>query len=156
MRLVLDTDVVLSGLRSVTGGSRILLFAIEAKAVTPRIGVATLIEYEAVLTRSEHRSVTGLGVEEVDRFLNGFMMYADEVAPHFRLRPSIRDPDDELFMELAINGQAEALVTFNVGDYRPIGSRSAVQTIEVCRPGDILRRLPWRPTPTSGSTFLPR
>ena len=48
MRLVLDTDVVLSGLRSTVGASRILLLAVEAGVVTPLVSVAMVIEYEAV------------------------------------------------------------------------------------------------------------
>lgn len=124
MRLVLDTDVVLSGLRSVVGASRVLRLAIESKAITPLTSVAALIEYEAVLKRAEHRPATGLQVEEVERFLNSFVALADQVTPHFRLRPSIQDPDDELFMELPVNGQAEALVTFNVADYRAVDARS--------------------------------
>ena len=47
MRIVLDTDVVLSGLRSTMGASRILLLAIEAGVVTPLVSVAIVIEYRS-------------------------------------------------------------------------------------------------------------
>jgi predicted nucleic acid-binding protein len=60
MRIVLDTDVVLSGLRSTMGASRILLLAIEADVVTPLVSVAIVIEYEAVLKREEHLAASRL------------------------------------------------------------------------------------------------
>lgn len=145
MRLVLDTDVLLSGLRSTVGASRVLLLAVEASVVTPLVSVATVIEYEAVLKRAEHLEATRLDADDVDRFLDDFVAHADHIAPHFRTRPSVHDPDDEIFAELAINGRADALVSFNVGDYRPADRRARGLEIPVCRPGEILRRLAWRP-----------
>ncbi len=145
MRLVLDTDVVLSGLLSRVGASRILLLAIDANVLKPLVSVATLIEYEAVLKRANHLETIGWDIEEVGRFLDGLVARADHVIPHYRIRPSVRDPDDEIFAELAINGQADALVTFNVKDYQSAGPTAVRLPITVCRPGDILRRLSWRP-----------
>jgi putative PIN family toxin of toxin-antitoxin system len=145
MRLVLDTDVLLSGLRSTVGASRVLLLAVNAGAVTPLVSVATVIEYEAVLTRAENPEAMRLNIEEVNRFLDDFVAHADPIVPYFRTRPSVQDPDDEIFAELAINGQADALVSFNLDDYRPADPRSPRLHIPVCRPGDILRRLEWRP-----------
>ena len=154
MRLVLDTDVLLSGLRSTIGASRILLLAVEAGVVTPLVSVATVIEYEAVLKRPDHLQATLLDAEEVDRFLDDLVAHANHITSHFRTRPLVRDPDDEMFAELAVNGQADALVSFNVGDYRPTDPRTSQLTILVCRPGDILRKLSWRPPATSRSAFL--
>ena len=155
MRLVLDTDVVLSGLRSTVGASRVLLLAVKAGVVTPLVSVATVLEYGDVLKRAEHLRAARLDVEDVDRFLDDFVAHADHVTPCFRVRPSVQDPDDEMFAELAINGQADALVPFNLGDYRPADPRAPRLDIPVCRPGGILRRLPWRPSAILPSAFLP-
>ena len=54
MRLVLEMDVLLSGLRSTVGASRVLLLAVKARVVAPLVSVATVIECKAVLTRAEH------------------------------------------------------------------------------------------------------
>lgn len=156
MRLVLDTDVVLSGLRSTVGASRILLLAVEAGVVTPLISVAMVIEYEAVLKREEHLTASRLDANEVDTFLDAFVAHAEQVVPHFSYRPSVRDPDDEIFVSVAINGHADALVTFNVADYAPIDDRQTGPGVMICRPGDILRRLTWRPSATSPFAFLHR
>lgn len=155
MRLVLDTDVLLSGLRSTIGASRVLLLAKEAEVVTPLVSVATVIEYEAVLKRPEHRHVAGLDADAVDRFLDAFVARAEHIVGYFRVRLSVRDPDEEMFAELSVNGHADALVSFNLADYRPIDPRSTHLAIPVCRPGDILRRLSWRPSATLLSGFRP-
>ena len=155
MRLVFDTDVVLSGLRSTVGASRMLLLAIEAGVVAPLVSVATVVEYEAVLKRPENRQVTGLDTREIDSFLDNLVAHANHVDVHFGTRPLVHDPDDEMFAEVAINGQADALVSFNLRDYRPAGLRSSNPVFPVYRPGDALRRLQWQPSTTSRSSFLP-
>ena len=58
-------------------------------------------------------------------------------------------------MTAAINGMADALVTFNIRDYIPRDHRITGFGINVCRPGDILRRLSWRPSVTSRFGSLP-
>ncbi len=110
-----------------------------------------LVRPPGVLKRAETLRATGLDTADVDRFLDDFIAHAHAVDVHIRYRPSVRDPDDEMFMELAINGGAEALVSFNVGDYRPADRRFGGPDILVCRPGDILRRLTWRPSAISHS-----
>jgi putative PIN family toxin of toxin-antitoxin system len=145
MRLVLDTDVVLSGLRSTIGASRVLLRAVEARVVTPLVSVATVIEYEAVLKRPENLRATGLAPDDVDRFLDALIARASHVTTWFQQRPSIRDPDDELFVELAVNGRAEAIVTFNRRDFTATDLPFDHLGIAVLSPGEALRRLAWRP-----------
>ena len=51
-----------------------------------------------------------------------------------RTRPTLRDLDDEMVLETAINGRADAIVTFNVRDFAPAAARfhcSAVKPVEV-------------------------
>jgi putative PIN family toxin of toxin-antitoxin system len=156
MRLVLDTDVILSSLRSPTGASRVLLIAAWEGVITLLAGVATMVEYEAVLKRPEHLVEMGLDTGDVDVFLDNIAALCEPVFPDFSYRPSIRDPDDEIFVEVALNGAADAIVTFNVKDYLPSDPATGSLGIAVCRPGDILRRLSWRPSTDTLSAFRPR
>jgi predicted nucleic acid-binding protein len=66
----------------------------------------------------------------------------------------IHDPNDDKFVTAAINGNAEAIVTFNIRDYVPRDGRVTGLGIEVCRPGTILRRLSWRPSATLPFGYL--
>ena len=156
MILVLDTDVVLSGLRSTVGASRVLLLAVAAGAATPLVSVATVLEYEAVLTRPANLRAIGLDMTEVGRFLDDFIAHARAVAVEVTWRPSVRDPDDEVFFDLAVNGAADALVSFNRADYRPLHPSQPAPFMPVLTPGETLRRLPWRPSAISPFVFPPR
>ena len=54
----MDTDVLVAGLRSRTGASRILLLAVEARVIRPLVSVATFLEYEEVLTKPSTSGTT--------------------------------------------------------------------------------------------------
>jgi putative PIN family toxin of toxin-antitoxin system len=151
----MDTDVLVAGLRSRTGASRILLRAAYAGIIRPLISVATFLEYEAVLTRAEQLTAMRLTVAEVDAFLNVFLTKADEVSPYYNHGGIVRDPNDDKFVTAAINGNAAAITTFNVRDYVPRDGRVGGLGILVCPPGDLLRRFSWRPSATSPFGFLP-
>jgi hypothetical protein len=114
-----------------------------------------MFEYEAVLKRSEHLAATGLNAAEVDRFLDHWAGLVEPVVAHYSWRPTIRDAN-EIFAEAAVNGAADMIVTFNVSDYQPADDRQGSLGIEVCRPGDALRRITWRPSATTLSAFRSR
>lgn len=155
MRVVIDTDVLVSGLRSAAGASRVILLGVRERVLIPLLSVAMLLEYEAVLKRSATLAATGLVAADVDVFLDAWAGMAEAVPRGFSHRPAIMDPDDELFLQAAINGGAAALITFNVGDYRPADDRAAGHGVAVVRPGAFLRRLAWRPSTTSLFAFRP-
>lgn len=63
---------------------------------------------------------------------------AEPVEIHFLWRPQLTDPGDEMVLETAINGRADAIVTFNVRDFRVVQSQFG---IEILRPRDAIRRI---------------
>jgi PIN domain len=64
---------------------------------------------------------------------------ADRAAEaHFLWRARLRDADDEMVLEAAVNGRADAIVTFNTRDYRPAVGQFG---LELLTPGDALTRL---------------
>ena len=141
MRVVLDTDVLVSALRSRTGAShRILLTALDG-GLTLLASVAIFLEYEDVLTRPGHLTAAGYTRAKMRDFLHALSGIVVPVVSHYQWRPSIRDPDDEMFVEAAINGQADAIVTFNRKDYRALGSLLLPESLVILRPGELLRRL---------------
>ena len=75
------------------------------------------MEYEATCRRAEHRLAAGLSDHEVEVFLNALIALAEPVESHFLWRPQLRDPGDEMVLEAAVNGRADALVTFNIRDF---------------------------------------
>jgi len=138
MRLALDTDVLVAGLRSATGASRRLLELLDEERFEAVANVSMMLEYEAVLKRPENLLAAGLSVKDIDDFLNSLAMLVAPVPSFFLWRPVLRDPADEHVLEAAINGQADAIVTFNVRHFAPAAGRFRLQ---VLRPGEVLRRL---------------
>ena len=69
-----------------------------------------------MLKRPEQRLEHGLTLEQVDDFLAELAALVEPVETHFQWRPQARDPSDEMVLEGAINGHADALVTYNIAD----------------------------------------
>jgi putative PIN family toxin of toxin-antitoxin system len=136
--LVLDTDVVVAAMRSPRGGSAELIRRIRAGDARMLLSVALALEYEAKCMMAEHRLASGLNEAEVMVFVDGLLSMAEPVQQYFRWRPQLRDPGDELVLEAAVNGRAEAIVTFNEKHLREAQTSFG---IEVFRPGEALRRL---------------
>ena len=96
------------------------------------------LEYEDVLKRPEHRLAHGLTPLEIDEFLAELAALIEPVEVHFQWRPQTRDPNDEMVLEAAINGQADAIVTYNVSDFVEAGARFE---IAILCPGELLKRV---------------
>ena len=129
MRVVLDTSVLVAGLRSQLGASSRVLYAVAERRCIPLVTTAVFLEYEAVLLRSEQRLATGMSPEDVEGFLAAFASAAEPVELNFLWRPQLRDPADELMLEAAVNGRAEALITHNVRDFQSATARFGVRTL---------------------------
>jgi predicted nucleic acid-binding protein len=87
------------------------------------------LEYEAVCSRPEHLLAAGLTEEEVTVFRDTILALAQPVAMHFLWRPQLRDTCDELVLEAAINGEADALVTFNAKDFGDMPGHFGVELL---------------------------
>jgi putative PIN family toxin of toxin-antitoxin system len=138
LRIVLDTSIVVAGLRTRLGaGNAVLRLAAERRIrllATPPL----FLEYEDVLKRPEHRLAHGLTIEQIDEFLAELAAIIEPVDVHFQWRPQTRDPNDEMVLEAAINGQADAIVTYNVVDFAEAGEHFE---ISVMRPGALLKKV---------------
>lgn len=134
---MLDTDVVVAAMRSPAGGSAEVLRRIDAGRAIMLLSVALALEYESICTLAEHRLASGLSASEAAIYVDGLIGLAEPVKSFFRWRPQLRDPGDELVLEAAVNGQADAIVTFNESHLREARRFG----IAVMRPAEALRRM---------------
>lgn len=133
--IVLDTDVLVAAFDSPTGASRRLVLAVFDGAVKLLMSTGLLLEYEAVLTRPTVLRMIGIESAAVLDELAGVCV---PVALDYRWRPVALDPDDDMVIETAINGGADAIATFNIGDMHAGAERFGIR---VERPATILRRM---------------
>jgi predicted nucleic acid-binding protein len=96
------------------------------------------VEYEAVLTRPEHLASAEITAAEAEIALDVLAAVVEPVESHFLWRPRLRDADDDMVLEAAANGRADAIATFNTRDFAGVASKFG---IAVLTPAEILRRL---------------
>jgi putative PIN family toxin of toxin-antitoxin system len=138
MRVVLDTSVLVAGLRSPGGASSVLLDTVLSGVLQPIVSVPLALEYEAVLTRSENLEAFNISTADAVGLVKAFCKQGIPVHMGRSLRPQLRDADDEFVLETAIYGHADVIVSFNCRDFLPAATRFG---IEVLLPGSALGRL---------------
>jgi putative PIN family toxin of toxin-antitoxin system len=120
VRLVLDTCVLVSAFRSRTGASRQLINLLVAGDFEAVVNPALFFEYEDVLGRDQQIAAHGYTAHEVSTFLETFAKFTICVPQmHWQVKPRLPDAADELVLEAAINGFADAIVTFNLKHFLP-------------------------------------
>lgn len=137
VKLVLDTNVLVSAFRSRRGASNALLQMGDEGRFQIVVSTALYLEYREVLSRPEIRDATGHSLEDIDAVLNALATFAIGVDIPFRTRPAMSDADDEMVLEAAVNGSADAIVTHNVRDF----AAARIWKVEVVKPGKMVRRL---------------
>lgn len=138
LRIVLDTDVIVAALRSPKGASAAILRAVDDGRVRLLSSVALVLEYEAKCTLPTHYEAAKLSQGDAVAFVDAVAALSEPVELHFFWRPQLCDPGDEMVLETAINGRADAIVTFNLRDYGHTPQRFG---IEVLLPSQAIQRI---------------
>jgi predicted nucleic acid-binding protein len=126
---VLDTDVVVAAVRSRGGASAEVVRIALRGDVEIGLSVALALEYEAVALREEHLAAGELSERDAMTVIDALIAVAAPIGAHFRWRPQLSDPDDEMVLEAAANGGASALVTFNRKDFAPAAARFGIDIL---------------------------
>jgi len=116
LQLVLDTNVMISGLRSQRGAAYKLLQTLNNPRWQINVSTSLLLEYEDVLKRPG--MVPGLSHQAIDIWLDGVCAIAARHSIFYLWRPLSNDPKDDFLLELAIRAQADFLITYNKRDLR--------------------------------------
>jgi predicted nucleic acid-binding protein len=115
-----------------------LLHRVANGIIRPLTTPAFFLEYKDVLQRPEHLRAFGISIAEIDQYLDGFAAVVHPVEVHYRWRPQLPDPNDELVFEAAINGGATAVITHNIRDFTLAGVSFGIEALP---PAEALRRL---------------
>ena len=120
MRVVIDTNVVLSSLLSRRGASFRLVQRLGSPQFQPVISPPLCLEYEDVFRRPG--LLTGYAPQDIGDFLDYFLAQCIECRIHFLWRPHLPDPKDDSVLELALAGGAPFIITHNIRHFRSADS----------------------------------
>ena len=112
MRIVLDTNVLVSALITPLGNPARILDLIRQNEVSVYLDQRVIMEYEEVLSRPAFPFLK----KDVDTVIDMFRENAVFVSS-LPLKERLPDPDDECFLEIALHGKVDALVTGNLRHY---------------------------------------
>lgn len=90
------------------------------------------------MTRREHLRASGLSLSQIEELIDMICAAGTEVRMTRSQRPMLRDANDEMVLETAINGGANAIITFNRADFADIPVEFS---IEVLAPREALKRI---------------
>lgn len=134
-QIVIDTNVMVAGLRSRRGSSFRLLKLVGTGIFDIHLSVPLVLEYEDVLLRElPGLQATTAAVRNVIDF---HCAVAHRHPIFFLWRPYLLDPKDDLVLELAVKAQCDFIVTYNTRDFVGI-ERFGLRAIE---PGEFLRQI---------------
>jgi predicted nucleic acid-binding protein len=124
---VLDTGVVVEAMRNPMGPAGEYLRGARRLEVALAANVGLALEYEALC--GEHGEAVGLSPEEAKAFGSAVAALMTPVQTQRLWHPRLRDPTDELVLEAAVNGQADAIVTFSPKDFAVASDRFGIEVI---------------------------
>ena len=117
MKVVFDTSLLVAAARSKQGASFALVSALPSSQFQICLSVALYVEWQAVLTRTEHLPVNQQA-ENALAFLRYLASLAHLQDIYYLWRPQLRDPNDDMVLELAVAAQASYIVTHNIRDFQ--------------------------------------
>jgi putative PIN family toxin of toxin-antitoxin system len=135
LQIVLDTNIVYSALRSRNGASFLLMSLLPSSRFQLNVSVPLVLEYEDVLKRNPNELIfTDL---EIDMFLDSICAMANRHDVFYLWRPILRDPGDDLVLELAVKAKCQYIVTYNKQDFEGVEAFG----IEVIDARDFLKKI---------------
>jgi putative PIN family toxin of toxin-antitoxin system len=117
-RIVIDTNVVVSALRSQRGASFKLLMEIENNKFDMNISVPLVLEYEDALKRLIGK--IKLRKRDIDDILDYLCSVAKQWKIFYLWRPYLKDPKDDMVLELAVTAKCDFIVTYNKDDFQNV------------------------------------
>jgi putative PIN family toxin of toxin-antitoxin system len=119
IRVVIDTNVLVAALRSNMGASHALVSLLPSEKFHFCLSVPLYIEYKTVLTRPDNMSGRS-SAEEIIAFLRYLCRIACHQKIFYLWRPWLRDPKDDMVLELAVAAKCQYIITYNLKDFANI------------------------------------
>lgn len=116
--IVIDTNVILSSLISKKGASYKLVSLIGSGKFEINISVPLILEYESISL--EHLDLLYLEEQDIIDFIDYICTIGKKCQIFYLWRPFLRDPKDDMILELALNSRSDYIVTYNKKDFKGV------------------------------------
>ena len=136
LQIVVDTNVLIAALRSKGGASfRLLTLIGESEKFEINLSVPLVLEYEDVANRQ--KSEIGLTASDIGSLLDYLCHVGHCRTIHFLWRPFLKDPKDDMVLEVAVEARCRYIVSFNAKDFAGVEQFG----LRVLAPQDFLRKI---------------
>ena len=122
VKVVLDTAALTSAIRSSTGAAAEIVRLAAVGKLTLLLDLKLVCEYRDVALRPQHIAASGRTSEDVEAI-------ATPVLVRIKHRPLSQDANDDMVLDVAINGYADAVVTNNIKDFLAAAERFGIQVL---------------------------
>ena len=117
-KIIIDTKVLLSALYSRRGASFKLISLVGQWYFDIVLSLPLFIEYKSIIKRN--RSKIKLSDEKINDILNYLCLVSEHHEIYYLWRPFLRDPKDDMILELAVTARCKYIVTYNIRDFKGV------------------------------------
>ncbi len=117
-KIVIDTNVFISALKSKRGASFKLLFDTSKEKFEQTISPGLIFEYESVAKRKS--SGIKLSETDIDVIIDMICDWSIKCEIFYLWRPYLKDPKDDFILELAVESQSDFIITYNKSDFKGV------------------------------------
>lgn len=139
--VTLDTSVMFQAFYSSAGASHAILRLVRDGTVQLAISVPVFGEYQDVLLRPDKLKDLGRSAQEMTTVLNFIAFIGRPFPVYFRMRPNLRDENDNAFVELAFASGSSHLITKNIRDFT-VDSDLRLDQLRIVTPAQFMKE--WR------------
>lgn len=133
--VVMDTNVLVAGLRSRQGASHRFLRLIGTNRFDIHLSVSLVLEYEQAAKAAA--PAIGLSSRDIEDVVDYLCRIGKRQKTYYLWRPLLRDPKDDMVLELAVAARCNWIVSYNVGDFKGADRFG----LTVAPPGEFLRTI---------------
>lgn len=118
LEVVIDTNVLVSALKSKRGASFKVLTLIGQSKFDINLSVQLILEYEDVAKRLIGE--TALNEEDINDILDYICSVSNHREIFYLWRPFLKDPKDDMVLELAVTSNCDMIITYNKKDFKGV------------------------------------
>lgn len=139
MKIVIDTSVWISALITKDSKAREILRMIFHSKLFPQMSEALFREYEDVMKRKKIQELTPLSLKKQNELFEAYLSTCKWNEIYYIWRPNLQDENDNFIVELAVASGAEAIITYNVKDFK---SAELIFKHKIITPEDFIKEMP--------------